>query len=615
MKKNIFSFMAISMLCMFNANAIETSCFWKSKTPWQKMLTVLDKHGVDTTGMNVASIVSCDVLHEAADDLAKVFGVKEEMSWTTYYTKDIMVGDAICEYMKVKYARRNGEKYEYYKIMYSTDEDDFVRFASLYPNSKYRRDCGDKEWCLRAYWEWILNCRTEANCSTAFEYSRHGDECRQEGYVTMAYAVMDYMDTYDDWQSLMAARAKNGYDDCEAFVRFKEEHEGYLSAYAYSIRDSVSQCRHRNAWKAATETNTIASYRDYLAAYPYGEYAYWVKKKIRDYEDWMEARDRDNYAAYQEYCENHPYGDSIKVANDAKKRIEDADWQRIKDTKNWMDISDYIKKYPNGYYTIQADEKMHALWGSAAINMNTLFNIVGFSAAKDSGIVFLSNIDKRGFELTFNLYFKGSSGKKLVKSKTLQPGEYCYFRIKNGIYEVEISSLPKNFHHKTIPTYGYMDIENYVYDLSYCMYDTKDSTLSTDKLMKKYSDPVATKRSQGAVSKVVAMEELKLLETSLGKEINVSNGICTIFLNGYVDLQKIPTVVITGKLLKESKEAFYGFVENNTDRIEVIKRVGKAGFGLRVVSVNSISGKAEIVEFTTKDVMSFANKLEKMGMK
>lgn len=611
MKKIIFSFLAISMLCMFNANATETSCFWKSKSPWQKMLTVLDKHGVDTAGMNVASTVSFGVLHEAAEDLAKVFGVKEEMPWVTYTDGDIMVGDAICKYMIAKYANRTDEKYEYYKIMYSTDAFDFVRFAYMFPDSKYRKDCGDKECCLRDYWEWTLNCRTEADCGKAYKTGKHGFECRQEGYVTMAYAVMDYMDTYLDWERFMEYRAKNGYGDCEDFVRFKEQHEGYLSAYAYSIEDSIYQCQHRNAWKAATAANTIAAYRDYLAAYPGGEHAYTVKAKIRDYEDWMDTRDRNNYAAYQEYCENHPYGDSIEAANNAKKRIEDADWQRIKDTKNWMDLSDYIKKYPDGYYSLQADERMQNMWGSAAINMNTLFENVGFSAAKDSGIVFLSNTDNRKHDLTFDLYLKGRVGKKLVKSKTIKPGEYCHFKIRNGRYEVVISSPSKNVLREiTTPTHGDMDVENFIYYFSYYTYDMVDSNLSHKMLDKKYSDPMASKRAGDAVEKVVAMEWLKLASTD--ERINISNGVCTIFMDGYIDLKKSPTEVVSGELLKESKKAFYNFVESTPDSQPTLYFVGKAGLGLRVVSVDSYSGIAEIVEFTANEMKTFANKLGKM---
>lgn len=507
MKKNIFSFMAISMLCMFNANATETSCFWKSKTPWQKMLTVLDKHGVDTTGMNVASIVSCDVLHEAADDLAKVFGVKEEMSWTTYYAKDIMVGDAICEYMKVKYARRNGEKYEYYKIMYSTDEDDFVRFASLYPNSKYRRDCGDKEWCLRAYWEWILNCRTEANCSTAFEYSRHGDECRQEGYVTMAYAVMEYMDTYDDWQLLMDTREKNGYDDCEAFVRFKEEHAEYLSAYAYFINDSIYQCRHRNVWNAATETNTIAAYQYYLDQYPSGEYAVKVKNKLKDYRCWMDAREKDSYVAYEYYCNTYPSGDSVSVANAAMKRIKDAEWSRVKGSKNWKmlrdfkakygeyyederdlvtlamaeiekndwnrakrintwkSLSDFQDKYPYGFYYNEADEmKYKILEKNQSADISTAdFKAIGFCSSPDSCVVMIGNVSgsKRQYRITLS-----SIDGKQKQYEVIRMGEVAIFRVPNGQYKVMIECFGVEGY------YGDITVRGKVYFATYSITET-----------------------------------------------------------------------------------------------------------------------------------------------
>ena len=600
--------LVLYMLCSLNVNATETECFWGGKTPWQKMTTVLYNHGVDTVGMSVTTLIQADILNEAEQDLAKTFGVKSELGST--YSEHELIGNVICQYMQLKYTKQN-EKHMYYRTRYSTDEDDYAKFIMAYPDSRYADEMQWKMNCMKAYWSWF-EAMTEDACRLAYLHSKIVDNNVYEGFAPEYHDIVQYIQTVEDWELLMQARAANKYADCDAFTRFRRAHEGHLTGYTFFIRDSIDNCGHNQAWKAAKEANTIAAYRDYLSSYPAGKHAYEVRRKIRDYEDWTDAREKDNYDAYAKYEESHPNGDSVEIAKGFMRKMEETDWNRIKSSNNWKDFSDYIKKYPGGIYTMQADTKMKAIWNTPDVDMNKMFTIISPSSAKDSGLVFLSNIDNRKHDMTFEFYSMTNGKKRLVLSKTLHPGDYGSYKLKNGTYAVEISS-PWNRHRKilesVIPTHGFMSIDNYIYALPYYIYDISDSTLSKEEREKMYTNAQMVEKTQTEALRLVALE---MLQSTLDEDAIIENRTYTFFSNGHIDLESTPIEYLKGDKAKESKESFFEFIESSPESSQrTFVALGWAGLGLRVVSKSSVTGKAEVVEFSRDEVRSFARKLEK----
>lgn len=491
MKKLSIIPLVLYLLCSLNVNATETECFWGRKTPWQKMTTVLYAHGVDTTGMGVTTLVNADILNEAALDLAKTFGVKSELNGT--YTKQELIGDVICHFMQLKYTKQT-EKHAYFRVRYSTDEDDYARFIMSYPNSRYADEMQWKMNCLKAYWSWF-EAMTEDACRLAYLHSKIVDNYFYEGFVSEYRDIVLYIQTVDDWELLMQARAENKYADCDAFTRFRRAHEGHLTGYNFFINDSILNCEHNQAWKAAKETNTIAAYRDYLSSYPAGEHTYEVKRKIRDFEDWSNARDNDNYAAYAKYVEQHPYGDSIARCKEIMQAIKNQEWHGIKDSKDWKavkrfcskygensqdstnsayqllrkleepewkrakrintweSLSNFQDKYPYGYYYNEADEmKYNILSRNQKADITTdAFIAIGQCSSPDSSVVMIGNIS--GSNRMYRITIKRDGGdSKYYQVATM--GETAIFRMPNGRYRVMIECAGVESHYGNILVSG-----------------------------------------------------------------------------------------------------------------------------------------------------------------
>lgn len=65
-----------------------------------------------------------------------------------------------------------------------------------------------------------------------------------------------------------------------------------------------------DAWKAATQTDTIEGYEEYLKEYPDGEYVSEANEEIA----WKVASKDDSVKSYEKYLDNYPDGEYAKEA-------------------------------------------------------------------------------------------------------------------------------------------------------------------------------------------------------------------------------------------------------------------------------------------------------------
>ena len=130
----------------------------RNKDPWQILQITLYNHFVDTTGFSIVTPIDAELLHEITPDLAKAYQVKEKVD----LSRASSMGDVICEFMRVKYAGRSGQTYDYYKYRYSRSliHDQYLR---KYPNSPYANEMRLKGECLQQYIDW-------SNCYDAKDY-------------------------------------------------------------------------------------------------------------------------------------------------------------------------------------------------------------------------------------------------------------------------------------------------------------------------------------------------------------------------------------------------------------------------------------------------------------
>lgn len=602
MKKLVFVLITFSALCSLSANTAESGILCWEKTPWEKLKTILYNQGIDTSNINVTTQIEVKVANSIKAELSKTFHVRGDIDFT-HEGESVFAGDILCLMMEKKYEGKAGEKYDYYKIQYSADDNACYQYAKQYPDSPHATEMISKGDCLFAFWIFIAPdsiCHSEVQ--KAFDVWE-GKSCQYEGYMPISLTNTHYCQTVKDWNRIIAKCSTPNFD-CGQYSSFRDEHTMYLSVYYYIVKDSINSCSERHAWKEAVSSGTVEALRNYVNNYPSTRNAYNAKRRILDIEAWSNARKENSHAAYAEYCEKFPEGDSISIAQEIMQTIEETDWMRIKDSKNWKDYYDYIKKYSNGIYSEQAFAKMDSLWNTTKTDINKMFEIVGPCQVPDSGIIFLSNIDKRGNDISFKIY-TGKKTKKIVAYKLVNSGDYCYFKIKNGEYEVVIGS-PSIPHIEIEPIHGKMVVENNIYCLQYFTYDLHDSSLSQEARYHKYSDNKAYKKNSEIINQIVSLEFIKI--NMVNEDCQIKNGMIVYYQDGLQNSLKYDNEIVSGNDLKESKESFLKTIQDDPETPLIFHHLSNARLGLRLVLYNSYKKKNEVYDFTTAEIKKLAEK-------
>ena len=163
------------------AETLNTTRSSRSKNPWQILMITLNNHYVDTTGFSVVTSIDADMLNVITPDLAKAYHVKEKVDLSHAQS----LGDVICEFMRVKYAGRTGQTYDYYKYCYSrTIIHD--QYLERYPDSPYATEMRLKGECLKQYTAWSYCYDTEDYLDVLIKYE--SSYCPYGGFTNIASA-------------------------------------------------------------------------------------------------------------------------------------------------------------------------------------------------------------------------------------------------------------------------------------------------------------------------------------------------------------------------------------------------------------------------------------------
>ena len=178
----------------------------QSKDPWQIMLTTLDNHFVDTTDLSILSSFDDDVLNRITPDLAKAYQVKEKVDLSHASS----LGDVICEFMRVKYAGRTGQTYDYYKYRFSRDLI-YDQYVEKYPNSPYASEMRMKGDCLKQYCAWLYCYGAEDYLNVLLTYET--SNCPYGGFTNIASANNLSRDLAISYIQTELELNNNWYDD------------------------------------------------------------------------------------------------------------------------------------------------------------------------------------------------------------------------------------------------------------------------------------------------------------------------------------------------------------------------------------------------------------------
>lgn len=436
--KTIFLLMSFTLMIVEPTHA-NNSCFRKEKDAWQILINVLDSYQVKTTDLDVTSRFSStlqdnnklDLRNDIESDLAKAYRVKKPVS----IEPNAMLGEIVCAFMEAKYARKNGEKYDYYKIRYSpVVDDEYLCFKAKYPNSRYNEELESKSSCVKQNAAWH-SCKDNKDCHVV--YDRYGVCCcPYDGYRVISERNNKCRKTMEDWDELQQSWDGGLGADGDRYAYFIQNHDTLANYYTVAY-DSLNVCRQRQAWHTACEEHSIEGYRSYVMNYPNSKEAFVAKLKIEEMVAWQQAVEANTHESYGMYYTNYPEGDSVAVAAEKLRLMEEEDWGKAQKQNTIRSYERFVAQYPNGYYTESALEcqirlEIERFKGKGKGSIDKL-ELEGISSRQGYGLLCFGNVG-RNFDITVSML-----GNTPVKVN-MKPGQCQWVWAKNGEYQIYVTS-------------------------------------------------------------------------------------------------------------------------------------------------------------------------------
>ena len=498
----------------------EDLCFRKEKDAWRILIEVLDSHQVNTTGLNVATHLN-QVLWDnnkwqerdgIIHDLAKAYRVRKPV----YIQSDAMLGEIVSAYMEAKHSRKKGEKHDYLVACYSPCLYDLLSFMAQYPNSKHFKELELKSACVKQNNSWQMclddNERYKVYQQYAVSY------CPYEGFHTLADQNNQYRKAVEDWTILTMDRPGDFDCNCDIYASFIRDHSDALCGFNWAVYDSLSACQQRNAWLNACEQHSIEGYQDFVLEYPDSREAKRAIRIIEDMTAWQEAVDGDTHASYSKYYTNYPDGDSIVVAANKLKQIEEKAWQEACRRNTIESYEQFVAQYPQGYYTesalnrqIEMEIKKFDTKGKGCIDK---LQLIGISSRPGYGLVCFGNVGKN-YDITVLL-----QGKTPVKV-TMKHGQSQWVWVKNGDYKIYVTS--NNGSEWKENGHGTVTVEDGVYYNSWYAW-TSYINYTNELREELYTDIDACYRITNEVAQRVycEMEKFEKLEIGIQKKMLIN---------------------------------------------------------------------------------------------
>lgn len=127
-------------------------------------------------------------------------------------------------------------------------------------------------------------------------------------------------------------------------------------------------------WQSANQTNTIASFQDYLTKHPDSEFTRNANENIQKL-NWQAAESGNTVEAFTAYLKQYPSG---SYAKDAKKRIESLEFAAAMSSGSTETLGLFVKNYPQSEYIPKAKEEIEKLEWAAAEKTDTVGSYENF---------------------------------------------------------------------------------------------------------------------------------------------------------------------------------------------------------------------------------------------
>lgn len=477
------------------ANAMPTKAMpvKKSQDPWRTMMAVMSQLGMDTNGVSVATEVDKSMRFALLDAYKQAMKVKEYVA----LDPGVALGEYVSATVKVKYAKKKGEEWDYRKVQYGIDQWEMRDFLERYPQSEHADEIRAKAECLQQYKEWKLYGTFGSGVTKMARDYPDNTVCPYEGYVPLARVQNAWRADWREWQRIAQG---SGLEDYAVYEEYLGSRPGLPDGLKSMAKDSVKICHERYDYRTAMESPTIHSLTLFLTHHPGSEKEPYVRSLLAEKEAWEEAVNGGTHGDYLNYLQRYPLGDNALLAKERMRQIEEPDWALAEKRNTEASYTTFLDKWPEGYYAEMAEsrqvERALAKMNVRESDMQKVFHLVGPSSRQGYSKIRIGNLDKN---LTMTVSITGGSNLLTLK---LKPGQTETRTVPNGLYSIYML-WSGNVDMKDFNSKGKLKVEDGLYHTAWYTYTPELCRyLSDEEIERRYADPTAMQRY---VSGIVTM--------------------------------------------------------------------------------------------------------------
>ncbi len=470
--------MIILLICCwlcFPANAFPHSKAKSGNTPFSIFKDLYEEQGNASEGFTLLTPISMESMEAMDEHLKKALKVKDEINIADQST----AGTILTLLLKAKYGKKQNEKNDFLSIQYSTSSADFSSYLAAYPESKYAEEASARQLCFEENeaWQQALESGTRTAYESFAQFCEGHSTCSYDGCENLSETNHKRAEAVRAWYALTDHSGSDPgiYSEYSSYL----DKYGNLSVFTTEAHDSLALNKDKYDWKTAKSLNDLTAYREYLKEHGDGRFVWFAENTVAQMELWERCQETDNYLDYCTYFDLYPDGIYAFEAIEKMQDHESADWDTTKKKNTLAAYEQFVKRYPNGYFTNDAQNKITEIRLAPYLKEAPSFNsisLVGYCSHPGYSMICLSNIDKNN---SITISFKGPTG----FSKTFAPGKHTWVKVKNGNYKILVQAS------KTENWWGNATFENRMYAGAWSTYT--NALFGTQKVTNKDEEALA----------------------------------------------------------------------------------------------------------------------------
>lgn len=344
------------------------------QTPYQQLQIILNENGIEKYA--VTDELTGREVEYISSDVATQFKVPESV-----VTSATTIGEMLTNILKYRYAGKKGKEWDWKKIQYSSNPDEYDWFMLSHPKSKHSEEAMSKYMVTRLH----------------------------EIFISLAEAEADSID-----------------EICKEYLSWYLKYSYYYEHYIrkYDCGGCGIQCIDYEGFSYINPEEWAEVIREYL------------QDKAEEQQAWKTVVRKNTHEAYWNYLMEYPQSTTVDTALERIRRFEQPAWNKALELNNREAYEAFVKQYPQGIYSLDAYNKIvhsHIDTTSTGAVENSLMELCYFERPGYS-LVGIGNVNRE--EKRYTVTFSGNLGYRLE----IEPGEIKWLEVLNGDYVVLVEA-------------------------------------------------------------------------------------------------------------------------------------------------------------------------------